>query len=283
MGCFLLTGLAAMAAFFVSPLTAGPVIDDVALEKSFIEGLRRPGVDGLDGEAAVKALHEAEGKRIGDSGVGEPAFDYEAVCRAVVVVGSISHCHKCNAFHMDSVSTGWISDPAGRVVTNHHVLADKEAGELGVMTMEGVVYPVRTVLAADREGDAAVLGIQTGGDILPALRLASEAKTGEKVRVLGHPDGRFYSLTEGIVSRVFAESTEDGKDRRNWVSITADYGAGSSGAPVLNSAGEVIGMVSSTAALLAYGQEDKEPGADDLQMVFRDCVSIDTIRRLIKE
>jgi S1-C subfamily serine protease len=67
------------------------------------------------------------------------------------------------------------------------------------------------------------------------------------------------------------------------LTVTADYGGGSSGAPVLNAAGEVVGMVSSTAALLADTEEGKAPEAADVQMVFRDCVSVETMRRLISD
>jgi hypothetical protein len=52
---------------------------------------------------------------------------------------------------------------------------------------------------------------------------------------------------------------------------------------VLNSSGKVVGMVSSTAALLADSEEGKEPAAEDVQMVFRDCVSVETMRLLIAD
>jgi serine protease Do len=168
------------------------------------------------------------------------------------------------------------------VVTNHHVLADKTAGELGVMTFDGTVYPVLEVLAADREGDAAILRIDPGGAALSALPLSAGVRTGNNIRVVGHPDGRFYSLTEGIVSRVFVEPTSDERGTRTWLTVTADYGGGSSGAPVLNEAGEVVGMVSSTAALLADAVEGAESGAADVQMVFRDCASVETIGGLFR-
>ncbi len=268
---------------FFAVAHASPVIDDAALEKAFIQGLLKPGVDGMDGPSAVKALAAAEGETIAAGGErAKPAFDYDRLCQSVVVVGSISHCKDCHDWHMDSVSTGWVLGSDGRIATNHHVIEDKEAGELGVMTFDGKVYPVTEIHAADREGDAAIVGIETGNTLLPALPLARSARTGEAVRVVGHPDGRFYSLTEGIVSRVFTEATSDNKDNRTWVSVTADYGGGSSGAPVLNGAGEVIAMVSSTAALLADAEGDEKPEAEDVQMVFKDCVSTETLRRLLR-
>jgi S1-C subfamily serine protease len=262
---------------------ASPVIDDAALEKAFIQGLLKPGVDGMEGASATKALAAAEGKLVAArDDETNAAGDYERACRSVVVVGSIGYCRDCHDWHMDSVSTGWILGSDGLIVTNYHVVEDKDAGELGVMTFDGKVYPVATIHAADREGDAAILGIDLGDGALPTLSLARGVRTGEAVRVVGHPDGRFYSLTEGIVSRVFTEATSDSQGRRTWVSITADYGSGSSGAPVLNDAGEVVAVVSSTAALLADREEDAKPAAEDVQMVFKDCVSPETIRRLLR-
>jgi S1-C subfamily serine protease len=268
--------------FCFAAALAAPVIDDVALEAKFTEGLQRAGVEGISGTEAIEALAAARGKIAEiDETAGKAVSDYEQACRAVVVVGSAEYCADCKATHMGAVSTGWVIDPRGRIVTNHHVLEDKKAGELGVMTFDGRVFGVRRVLAADRDGDAAVLEIDPGDVELSALALADEARTGEAVRVIGHPDGRFYTLSEGIVSRVFSETGGEDKVRRTWLTVTADYGAGSSGAPVLSAAGKVVGMVSTTAALLADTEEGEEPAAEDVQMVFRDCVSIETIRRLL--
>jgi S1-C subfamily serine protease len=269
--------------FCFAAALAAPVIDDVALEAKFTEGLQRAGVEGISGTEAIEALAAARGKIAEiDETAGKAVSDYEQACRAVVVVGSAEYCADCKATHMGAVSTGWVIDPRGRIVTNHHVLEDKKAGELGVMTFDGRVFGVRRVLAADRDGDAAVLEIDPGDVELSALALADEARTGEAVRVIGHPDGRFYTLSEGIVSRVFSESGGEDKLRRTWLTVTADYGAGSSGAPVLSAAGKVVGMVSTTAALLADTEEGEEPAAEDVQMVFRDCVSIETIRGLME-
>ena len=278
-----LRAVAGLTVLFVGLVLAAPVIDDVALEAKFTEGLQRAGVEGISGTEAIEALAAARGKIAEiDETSGKAMSDYEQACRAVVVVGSAEYCADCKTTHMGAVSTGWVIDPRGRIVTNHHVLEDKKAGELGVMTFDGRVFGVRRVLAADRDGDAAILEIDPGEVELPALVLADGARTGEAVRVIGHPDGRFYTLSEGIVSRVFSEAGGEDKVRRTWLTVTADYGAGSSGAPVLSASGQVVGMVSTTAALLADTAEGEEPAAEDVQMVFRDCVSIETIRGLME-
>jgi hypothetical protein len=281
--------------------SASLVIDDAELEERFAAGMQEHGVEGLSGADATKALLRAEGKSVEVTITSpKPATDYEQACRSVVVVGSANFCKDCKGAHMGGFGTGWVIDPRGRIVTNHHVLEDKEAEELGVMTFDGRVFPVRRILASDSKGDAAILEIDPSGETLPALPLAGTAMTGEAIRVVGHPDGRFYSLSEGVVSRAYAEGNSDDDSRRTWLTVTADYGVGSSGAPVLNSAGEVVGMVSSTSTLLAdseqgdsilrgflrllLGMSPEGTGVrsgEDVQMVFRDCVSIETIRRLL--
>ena len=63
------------------------------------------------------------------------------------------------------------------------------------------------------------------------------------------------------------------------MAITADYAKGSSGAPVLNSKGEVVGMVSATNSIYY----NKERGQNqNLQMVIKSCIPVDAIRRLIR-
>jgi serine protease Do len=265
--------------------TMPTVIDDVEMEEVFVRGLPAGEGEGvLTGRQATKAVRAAQGQRV------EPVipedrpdgFDHEAWRRAVVVIGSISKCEECPEWHMDSVSAGWVMTPDGLVATNYHVLEDEKAEQLGVMTADGRVFRIKEVVASDRHGDAAILRLQADGEEWTWLPLADTAAPGEEVRVLSHPDGRFYSLSKGIVSRLHRAPSEENGEPRVWTTVTADYGAGSSGAPVLNDRGEVIGMVSSTAVLLADAEEGQAATAEDVQMVFKDCVSLETMRGLLR-
>lgn len=261
-----------------------PVVDDAELEEIFVRELQSAGEDAdpLTGRQATEAVRAADGRRL--SGVvpsaAGAAFDQEKWRRAVVVIGSISKCEECPEWHMDSVSAGWIMTSDGLVATNFHVLEDEKAEQLGVMTADGRVFRIKEIVAADRHGDAAILRLDANAEEWSWLPMAERAFAGEEVRILSHPDGRFYSLSKGIVSRLHRAPADDDSEPRIWTTVTADFGAGSSGAPVLNDRGEVIGMVSSTAALLADAEEGKEPAAEDVQMVFKDCVSLETMRGL---
>lgn len=275
---------------FSGSATAEPVIDDEKLERQFARGVRQMPEKGnlTTGRQVAAALREAEGRKtkLPAATVEAPvrsATDYGTVRESVVVIGTAEQCAECDDWHMGVVSTGWVIGPDGLIATSYHVLEEETEDRLGVMTAEGKVFPVREVVAADRDGDAALLRIGGAGNGLPWLPLAAQAKTGGTVRVVGHPDGRFYSLTDGLVSRVFVGPLEEGSERKIWVTVTADYGAGSSGAPVLDADGEVVGMVSSTATLLADPEEGQDSRPEDVQMVFKDCVSVETMRGLLED
>ncbi|MEX1110819.1 MAG: serine protease [Chthoniobacterales bacterium] len=280
--------LAAAAVLCPSGPAAGePVIDDEKMEEQFVQGIipHRKVARALTGRQAAAALVRAAGKKAPHDGSapGRPAAGrYVRAREAVVVIGTVEKCRDCREWHMGGVSSGWLAGPDGLVATSYHVLEEDSDEPLGVMFADGAVHPITEVVASDRDGDAVFvrLGAEAAAG-RPWLSMAEGVATGAPVHVVSHPDGRFYSLTEGIVSRVFDGRQEEGGGRRRWVTVTADYGAGSSGAPVLDEDGRVIGMVSSTAAVLADPEEGREAGAEDVQMVFKDCVSWETLRGLL--
>ena len=285
LGC---AGFSSLLARTTAPAVTPPapaVIDDAEMEEVFVRGLRADeGRKVLTGPEATQAVRAAHGQRVEAVLPADRAdgLDHGTWRQAVVVIGSISKCEECPEWHMDSVSAGWFMTPDGLVATNYHVLEDEEAEQLGVMTADGRVYRIKEIVAADRHGDAAILRLETNGEQWAWLPLADAVSPGEEARILSHPDGRFYSLSEGIVSRLHRAPAEEDGEARVWTTVTADFGAGSSGAPVLNDRGEVIGMVSSTAVLLADPEEGKDAVAEDVQMVFKDCVSLETIRGLVQ-
>ncbi len=264
------------------------IIDDAAWEAKFVAALVPKGrpVTTMTGREARESLVGAAGKKVpvvrADSS-GPAQFTNQHARENVVVVGSVGKCGECDDWHMNGVGTGWMISADGVVATSYHVLEDDDEALFGVMTSDGKVWPVREVLAADRDGDAVLVRGDFPEGTRRGLDLAATVEDGAPVRVLSHPDGRFYSWSEGIVARRHLAPAEDGMEKRVWLTITADYGAGSSGAPVLDANGDVVGMVSSTAVLLADSGEEREPAAEDVQMIFRDCVSLETIRGLLEE
>jgi S1-C subfamily serine protease len=123
------------------------------------------------------------------------------------------------------------------------------------------------VLAADTHNDVALL--QTDARNLPALPMARSIGVGATVYCLSHPalncEGTlngFYTFTKGIVSGKFSMRLE-GPSPVNVVAITADYAQGSSGGPILNEHGAVVGIVCQTKSLCS------DPNTEETQMTWK--------------
>jgi len=125
---------------------------------------------------------------------------------------------------------------ADRIVTNRHVLEGAYRAEIHSST--GAVFPVKGVLAVDAEGDIAVLKIDSPSTYIRPLPLdRTSPQEGESVVVIGNPLGLEGSVTNGIVSAV-----RDIPTFGRIIQITAPISSGSSGSPVVNMHGQVIGI-----------------------------------------
>ena len=102
--------------------------------------------------------------------------------------------------------------------------------------------------------------------VMPALPVAADIAAGERVRVMSHPSGYYFHMTDGIVARhSVADPDEDAPDapRAPVLNITADIAEGASGGAVLDAAGNVVGVAQSY-ALAKNDDEDtafKQRGA----------------------
>ena len=196
---------------------------------------------------------------------------------SVVVVGGLYKCNKCTRWHAN-LASGFVLSSNGAIVTNYHVIEASTERGLVVMTADSHVYPVRRVLAASRADDLVILQVDAENlQPLPVADSATAAPVGSAVSVISHPDGRFFCYTAGVVSRYMkiqaAGQTADA------MAITADYARGSSGAPVLNSQGQVVAVVSSTESIY-YTQEGQRQL--NLQMVFRTCIPASSLLRMLR-
>lgn len=142
--------------------------------------------------------------------------------------------------------TGFVVAPDGRIVTNLHVVAGAES--IVVTLLDGTELPVREITAIDREHDLAILKVNAGR-VLPVLRLgdSDEVSAGDPVIAIGNPLGVLdYTVSDGIISSVRPVTTS-----LTVLQITAPISQGSSGGPLFNSYGEVIGVIR---AFLGEGQ-----------------------------
>jgi S1-C subfamily serine protease len=209
---------------------------------------------------------------------------FERVRTSVVVMAALEPAAEENR-HDLSLATGFVIDPAGIVVTNYHVVDLPGAPVLAVETGDGIIHPVTEILAVSPFADIAICRLG-GVDRLPALPLVAGAKPGQRLHALSHPDGALYSFTEGILSRYFVHRA-DGQ-AKTMFTTTVDFAVGSSGGPLVDDRGNVVGMVSSTLAVYAtddlpHGERrDEEAPPGDFQMGLNMCVPAADILRLVK-
>lgn len=131
---------------------------------------------------------------------------------------------------------------ADKIITNRHVI--EKSSRVEVHLMNGSKYTAKGVLAIDGEGDLALLQVDIPKEFAIALPLVQSAPLeGESIVVIGNPFGLEGSVSNGIVSAV-REIPGYGKI----IQITAPISPGSSGSPVVNMRGQVIGVATLQAA-----------------------------------
>ena len=210
------------------------------------------------------------------SAPADAAVLYERAKESVVVISAIYKCDRCDNWHA-SCASGFVISSSGAIVTNYHVVDQAEKSGLVVMTADGQVLPVKRVLAANEVNDLAIL--QVAGENLKPLPLAKEpSPVGTDVAVVSHPDGRFFTYTSGVVSRYHKLHDKEGGSEA--MMITADFARGSSGAPVLNKNGEVVGIVRSTRSIYYHVEDGQQK---NLQMVFKTCAPAESLLRLVAD
>ncbi|ORV44849.1 S1C family serine protease [Mycobacterium conspicuum] len=143
--------------------------------------------------------------------------------------------------------TGMIIDPAGVVLTNNHVISG--ATDISVFSnANGQTYAV-DVIGYDRVQDVAVLQLRGGGG-LPAAAIGGGATVGEPIVALGNTGGQggMPSVLPGKVvavnQSVHASDSLTGAEEslNGLIQVDAPIKPGDSGGPIVNSAGQVIGM-----------------------------------------
>ena len=135
---------------------------------------------------------------------------------------------------------------ANLIATNFHVIDGAVKG-IARLVNKGTAYPLEGRAGADEINDLALLRVTIHGVIPLSLGDSDKVQTGQTVYVAGNPLGFDGTFSDGIVS-----------SRRNTYGIerlqmTAPISPGSSGGPVLNTSGEVIGVSVSTFSPL-FGQ-----------------------------
>lgn len=148
-----------------------------------------------------------------------------------------------------AVGSGFVVRPDGVILTNYHVIENAQA--VMVKLPDGREFRAQGLLGSDSELDIAVLKVDATG--LPTIPLgdSDQVKVGQRVIAIGNPLGMLeYTVSDGIISAVRLDEDPAAKLKKV-LQITAPVSHGSSGGPLLNLSGQVIGI---TFAIIELGQ-----------------------------
>jgi serine protease Do len=138
------------------------------------------------------------------------------------------------------LGTGMIIDAKGNILTNNHVVAG--ATEINVLLTDGTSYPAKLV-GTDPKTDLAVIHIDAD-KTLPAVTFgdSDQMEVGDWVVAIGHPRGLDQTVTQGIISAKHRRGVLDPTSYQDYLQTDAAINPGNSGGPLLNLAGQVVGV-----------------------------------------
>jgi len=137
------------------------------------------------------------------------------------------------------LGSGFIVSPEGVIVTNYHII--NGAYPVLIKLTNGDIYDNIDIVDTDSKRDIAIVKIK--GWNLPTVKLGNseDIKIGERVVVIGNPKGLENTVSDGLMSAI----RDTGKGFKMH-QISAPVSEGSSGSPVFNMKGEVIGIATSS-------------------------------------
>lgn len=146
----------------------------------------------------------------------------------------------------DKVGTGFVIDGGGVIATNLHVVA--ASAPITVRLLDGTTLTVERIVGVDVDHDLALLGVAAGHP-LPTLALgdSDQVAAGDPVLAIGNPLGVLdYTVSDGLIS-----SVRQVAPGIKLLQISAPISQGSSGGPLFNAFGQVIGV---STAVFTEGQ-----------------------------
>jgi S1-C subfamily serine protease len=214
----------------------GSVVEFNEGERTFAPPVR--GTSFMKYMAAVLLLVAAMSAQNAPSTSKSPDLDIPAIAReangsVVSVVMSDKDGHPL------AQGSGFVISKDGRIVTNYHVI--KNGSSAVVKLPDGAFFAVDGVLASDQNRDVAI--IKAHGNNFRSLSLgdSDRLQVGQQVIAIGSPLSLESTVSNGIISGFRTAEEEGGK----FLQITVPISPGSSGGPLFNMAGKVVGITTS--------------------------------------
>jgi putative serine protease PepD len=143
-----------------------------------------------------------------------------------------------------ALGTGVIVAADGTVLTANHVIADRSPI---ILIFSDGTRSTATVASADPKHDVATLAPATLPQPVVPATLGGAVDVGGEVVAIGNPLGLTYSVSSGVVSAVGRTATTNGGRFAGLIQFDASVNPGSSGGPLLDAEGNLIGIVLSIA------------------------------------
>jgi serine protease Do len=140
-----------------------------------------------------------------------------------------------------SLGSGVLIDGSrGLILTNAHVV--QRASAIRVVLQDEREFEAR-LIGADADSDLAVLKIESK-EPLPAIPMGNsdDLMIGETVIAIGNPFGFSHTVTTGVISALNRSVRTEERVLQDFIQIDASINPGNSGGPLLNIAGELIGI-----------------------------------------
>lgn len=173
---------------------------------------------------------------------------FHAVAPALVLIQAERPGQNSDGEQRPGLGSGVVVNDQGLILTSLHVV---EAAEEIRLTFADGTEAYAWVIAEQPENDIAVLQpSQLPGVLAPApLGNPNALRVGDEAFVVGNPLGLYGSLSAGVISGLKRSFTPPGRGRRmeNLIQFDAAVNPGSSGGPLLNRYGQVVGIVTGLA------------------------------------
>lgn len=200
-------------------------------------------------DAVADSGMDGESERAGEAASADRAFSAADIVntssKGVVLISTFN-----SEDQKVGVGSGFLVHASGLVATNFHVLRGSSRAEVEFRSGESI--PVRGIRAYDEYADLAVLEIESTPEESSVLQLADHAERPNASAVIsvGHPEQFKFTTTTGILSAVHSTAELPLPLRQRisappdnlWLQTTAVIAGGSSGGPLFNDRGEVIGI-----------------------------------------
>jgi serine protease Do len=218
-----------------TPLTV-PSPQQLSSQFSQISKQLEPTVVNINTESTIKNPHRRRGGGSPDQPDDQSPFDdfFDKFFGGQQQGGTPMREH--------SLGSGILVDPKGYILTNRHVI--ERADRIRVKLMDdppGVLHDAK-VIGSDQETDLAVIKIEPDKP-LPVAKLGNSdsMQVGDWVLAVGSPFGLSETVTAGIVSAI-GRNIVSGRQFQSFIQTDAAINPGNSGGPLVNMAGEVIGI-----------------------------------------